>query len=103
MDKVSSDYLGIGKIIDCHWYDTLNKLLRITGYIWRFKANILANDELDEIKFDNLIVPNTKGSKKSWLIFEKPFVASKENISQVENLFYLFQRCRKCITCQNRK
>lgn len=64
MDKVSSDYLGIGKIIDCHWYDTLNKLLRITGYISRFKVNILANDELDEMKFDNLIVPNTKGSKE---------------------------------------
>ena len=40
LDKVSSDYLGIGKIIDCHWYDTLNKLLRITGYISRFKTNI---------------------------------------------------------------
>ena len=41
-NTVGSSNLGVGKIIDCHRYDSLNKLLRITGYVLRFKANILA-------------------------------------------------------------
>ena len=56
-------------------------MLRITGYVSRFKANILAKDELNEIKFDNLILPGTKESKKGWLIFEKAFAVNKEKIS----------------------
>ena len=61
-------------------------MLRITGYVSRFKANILAKDELNEIKFDNLIFPGTKESKKGWLIFEKAFAVNKEKISQVVKL-----------------
>ena len=33
---------GLGKIIDGHRYGSLNKLLRVTGYVLRFNANILA-------------------------------------------------------------
>ena len=84
-NTVSSGNLGIGKITDYHWYDTLNKLLRITHYVSRFETNILAKDELNEIKFNNLIVPGSKESKKGWLTFEKAFAVNKENISQVES------------------
>ena len=33
---------AFGKVIDCRRYGSLNKLLRVTGYVLRFKANILA-------------------------------------------------------------
>ena len=33
---------ALGKVIDCRRYGSLNKLLRVTGYVLRFKANILA-------------------------------------------------------------
>ena len=59
----SSGNLGISKTIDYHRYDTLNKFLRITGYTSRVKANILAKDELNEIKLDNLTV--AKESKEN--------------------------------------
>ena len=72
-------------------------MLRITGYVSRFKANILAKDELNEIKFDNLILPGTKESKKGWLIFEKAFAVNKEKI-----WFYLFQRWGKSVTSRNK-
>ena len=75
----SSGNSGISKTIDYHWYDALNKVLRITGYASRVKANILAKDELNEIKLDNLTV--AKESKENWLIYGQTFVINKENIS----------------------
>ena len=75
----SSGNLGISKTIDYHRYDTLNKFLRITGYTSRVKANILAKDELNEIKLDNLTV--AKKSKENWLIYGQTFAINKENIS----------------------
>ena len=75
----SSGNLSISKTIDYHRYDTLNKFLRITGYTSRVKANILAKDELNEIKLDNLTV--AKKSKENWLIYGQTFAINKENIS----------------------
>ena len=75
----SSGNSGISKTIDYHWYDALNKVLRITGYASRVKANILAKDELNEIKLDNLTV--AEKSKENWLIYGQTFAINKENIS----------------------
>ena len=91
-NTVASSNFGVGKIIDCHRYDSLNKLLRITGYVLRFKANFLAKwkKNLNEIKLDNLIVADIEESKKVWLLYEETFIVNKNNFLKVKNSLHLF-------------
>ena len=37
----SAEQEALGKVIDCCRYGSLNKLLRVTGYVLRFNTNIL--------------------------------------------------------------
>ena len=91
-NTVGSSNLGVGKIIDYHRNDSLNKLLRITGYVLRFKVNILPKwkKNLNEIKLDNLKVADIKESKKVWLLYEQTFIINKDNFLKVKNLLHLF-------------
>ena len=49
---------ALGKVIDCRSYGSLNKLLRFTGYVVWFKANILAElrNKLNDFKIGKLTV-----------------------------------------------
>ena len=49
-NTVSSDDSGISKTTDYNLYDTLNRWLRITGCVSRFKSNILAKSEIGQSK-----------------------------------------------------
>ena len=80
------------KIIDCRRYGSLNKLLRVTGYVLRFKANILAKlrNKLNDFKIGKLTVTEIEECKALWVLHDQKFVIGKDNFTKVKNSLNLF-------------
>ena len=73
------------KILDCRRYGSLNKLLRVTGYVLRFKANILAKlrNKLNDFKIGKLTVTEIEECKALWVLHDQKFVIGKDNFTKV--------------------
>ena len=81
---VNSKPGGIGEAIDCTKFSSLDKLLRVTGYIKSRidKSEIILNDELstDEINASRII----------WLKYEQSFLVSESKFDKLKNSLKLF-------------
>ena len=83
---------ALGKAIDCRTYGSLNKLLRVTGYFLRFKANILAKlrNKLNDFKIGELTVPEIEECKTPRILYDQKFIIGKDNFTKVKNSLNLF-------------
>ena len=81
---VNSKPGGIGEAIDCTKFSSLDKLLRVTGYIKSRidKSEIILNDELstDEINASRII----------WLKYEQSFLVAESKFDKLKNSLKLF-------------
>ena len=73
---------GVSGIVEYLSYSLLDKLLRITGYVLRFKANISVKvrKQLTHIKTDELTVRGFEKRNLDW-----HFVVRKDNFDKVKN------------------
>ena len=94
---------ALGKVIDCRRYGSLNKLSRVTGYVLRFKTNILAKlrNKLSDFKIGELTVTETEEYKTLWFLHDQKFIIGKDNFTKVKNSLHLLYDDKKNITCEN--
>ena len=95
---------ALGKVIDCRRYGSLNKLLRVTGYVLRFKANILAKlrKKLNDFKIGKLTVTEIEECKTLWVLYDQNFIIGKDNFRKVKNSLNLFYDNNKILRVKTR-
>ena len=95
---------GLGKAIDCHNNGSLNQLLRVTGYVLRFKANILAKlrNKLNDFKIGKLTVTEIEECKTLWVLYDQNFIIGKDNFRKVKNSLNLFYDNNKILRVKTR-
>ena len=83
---------GIGEALNCHDYSSFKKLLRVTSYILRFKANLLSKLRKEPAIFTDVELTTTelKESKKLWILYERNVIISKEKFTKIKNSLNLF-------------
>ena len=95
---------ALGKVIDCRRYGSLNKLSRVTGYVLRFKTNILAKlrNKLSDFKIGELTVTETEEYKTLWFLHDQKFIIGKDNFTKVKNSLYLLYDGKKILRVKTR-
>ena len=95
---------ALGKVIDCRSCGSLNKLLRFTGYVVWFKANILAElrNKLNDFKIGKLTVIVIEECKTLWILHDQKFIFGKDNFAKVKNSLNLLYDDKRNITCENK-
>ena len=83
---------GIDEVLNCHDYSSFEKLLRVTSYILRFKANILSKlrKKTAILTSAELTTTELEESKKLWLLHDQNVIISNEYFSKVKNSLNLF-------------
>ena len=95
---------ALGKVINCRRYGSLNKLLRFTGYVLRFKANILAKfrNKLNDFKIGELTVTEIEECKTLWFLYDQKFIIGKDNFTKVKKSLNLFYGNKKILRVKTR-
>ena len=94
----------LGKVIDCRNNGSLNKLLRVTGYVLRFKAKILAKlrNKLNDFKIGKLTVTEVEECKTLWDLYDQNFIIGKDNLRKVKSSLNLFYDNNKILRVKTR-
>ena len=79
---------ALGKVIDCCSYGSLNKLLRVTGYALRLKANILAKlrSKLNDLRIGKLTVTEIDECETLWILNDQKFIVEKTILQKLKTL-----------------
>ena len=91
MDNVVEKVVGVGEVIDCEKYSSLEKLMRVTCFVRRFILNLktkVRGENLLEGEWTTLEIEN---SEVLWLKYEQQFVVNGETFEEIKhslNLFY---------------
>ena len=86
--------VGIGKVIDCGRFSSLNKLVRVTGFMLRYVHNLKAFLSGSEVTKGDLLFEEIEKSKLIWLKYEQYFIKNSENYTKLKNsLIYRQGRC----------
>ena len=70
----SGSEVGIGKVIDCGRFSSLNKLVRVTGFMLRYVHNLKAFLSGSEVTKGDLLFEEIEKSKLIWLKYEQYFM-----------------------------
>ena len=62
---------GIGEVIDCSKFGSLEKLLQVTCFVWRFTLNLKAKQMGSQGLQRSLSVAEMEKSEKFWLRYEQ--------------------------------
>ena len=73
----SGSEVGIGKVIDCGRFSSLNKLVRVTGFVLRYVHNLKAFLSDCEVRKGDLLFEEIEKSKLIWVKYEE-YVIKKE-------------------------
>ena len=94
---------GIGEIIHCRRYSSLNRLLRVTSYVIRFCNNLKAKAmHIDQFKDGEIDAADMEQSKLVWLKYEQTLLKNSENFSKVKASLKLFEDQDKLLRCKTR-
>ena len=86
----SGSEVGIGKMIDCGRFSSLNKLVRVTRFVLRYVRNLKAFLSGCEVTKANLFSEEIEKSKLVWVKYEQCFIKNSENYTKLKNLLNLF-------------
>ena len=88
---VNSKPGGIGEAIDCTKFSSLDKLLRVIGYVSRFINNIKSRIDKSEIILnDELSTDEINASRIIWLKYEQSFLVAESKFDKLKNSLKLF-------------
>ena len=88
---VNSKPGGIGEAIDCTKFSSLDKLLRVIGYVSRFINNIKSRIDKSEISLnDELSTDEINASRIIWLKYEQSFLVAESKFDKLKNSLKLF-------------
>ena len=88
---VNSKLGGIGEAIDCTKFSSLDKLLRVIGYVSRFINNIKSRIDKSEIILnDELSTDEINASRIIWLKYEQSFLVAESKFDKLKNSLKLF-------------
>ena len=88
---VNSKPGGIGETIDCTKFSSLDKLLRVIGYVSRFINNIKSRIDKSEIILnDELSTDEINASRIIWLKYEQSFLVAESKFDKLKNSLKLF-------------
>ena len=88
---VNSKPGGIGEAIDCTKFSSLDKLLRVIGYVSRFINNIKSRIDKSEIILnDELSTDEINASRIIWLKCEQSFLVAESKFDKLKNSLKLF-------------
>ena len=82
---------GVGQIIDCVRFGSLEKLLRVTAYVIRFVNNIRSKiAKREKLCYGDLTVEETDESLKCWIKYEQSFIVKSNKFEKTKNSLNLF-------------
>ena len=88
---VNSKPGGIGEAIDCTKFSSLDKLLRVIGYVSRFINNIKSRIDKSEIILnDELSTDEINASRIIWLKYEQRFLVAESKFDKLKYSLKLF-------------
>ena len=95
----SGSEVGIGKVVDCGRFSSLNKLVRVTGFVLRYEHNLKAFLSGCEVAKGDLLFEEIKKSKLIWVKYEQYFT---KNYTKLKNSLNLFIDSEDVIRCRSR-
>ena len=82
---------GIGEVLNCLKYSSLDKLLRIRSYLFRFIFNLRAKQKnSNDYRSGDLSTEEIVISKEHWLKYEQLFIANSDKNKKVKNSLKLY-------------
>ena len=89
--SVVTDWGGVGKVVNCLKYSSMDKLLRVTSYVLRFIYNIRKKlkHETDE-RIGEISTEEINFSQKLWIKYEQLFIVGSSKFDKVKNSLKLF-------------
>ena len=94
--------VGIGKVIDCGRFSSLNKLVRVTAFVLRYVHNLKAFLSGCEVTKGDLLFEEIEKSKLVWVKYEQYFIKNPENYTKLKNSLNLFINSQDVIRCRSR-
>ena len=81
----------IGEVLDCSKFSSLDKLLRIRGYLVRFIFTLQTKKKnSDDYRSGDLSTEEILVSKEHWLKYEQLFIANSDKYEKVKNPLKLY-------------
>ena len=94
--------VGIGKVIDCGRFISLNKLVRVTGFVLRYVHNLKAFLSGFEVSKGDLLFEEIVKSKLLRIKYEQYFIKNSEDYIKLKNSLNLFIDSEDVIRCRSR-
>ena len=83
--------VGIGSIIDCERYSSMDKLLRVTSYVVRFIFNLRKKIKKDDdFLHGDISTEENCYSNRLWIKYEQTFVIGSSKFEKLKNSLKLF-------------
>ena len=83
---------GIGRVIDCCRFSSLERLLKVTSYALRFIGNLESRIiNSGELRNNDICTEENESSKILWLRYERHFIRKEEHFSKVKNSLNLIE------------
>ena len=82
---------GIGEVLDCSKFSSLDKLFRITSYLLKFIFNLQTKQKnSNDYRSGDLSTDEIVISKEHWLKYEQLFIANSDKYDKVKNSLRLY-------------
>ena len=94
--------IGVGEIVDAKRYGSLEKLLRVTTFVWRFLSNLKKKLNGLEVRTGELELEEIEYAKFLWVKYEQSFIKNSENYGKLKNSLNLFIDENNVIRCRSR-
>ena len=83
---------GIGEVLDCSKFSSVDKLLRITSYLVRFIFNLRTKQKnSNDYRSCDLSTKEIVVSKEHWLKYEQLFIANSDKYEKVKKSSFLIR------------